>query len=366
MILQLQNIFRIRSWWNYIIPPVLGAVYFVVVIKEADFASSISWIILWFISIIGTAVYGFALNDIFDATADKKAGKTNRMSALPIILQACIIALSLCVAILPLFFLNVDMIVFVFLGGQLLLLSLYSVPPFRLKQNKYLSVICDSLYSGLIFIVAVIIAGNLQADAFNYTGLVFFIAAITLLFRGVRNILIHQLTDAENDQKSGINSIVLQFGKDWALKIINTIVVAEVVGIFAFTTLLSLEINSWMALIIPGFLLYFLLKRFDKQNKNKSNLFFIQILNDFYEDVLPLVFLIFLCINDLTFLVLLAIHVIIFQNKVVWLFSKKIFFFIYGIIYRKAILWLYFNPLKWLYYKAFCNKHVKRFIHKSS
>jgi hypothetical protein len=130
-----------------------------------------------------------------------------------------------------------------------------------------------------------------------------------------------------------------------------------------FTFLLSFLIR-WFWIIAPIFVLYLLLNYFNKNNHKKGKVFLIHTNNDFYEDLLPLGFLIILTINKLYFIILLFIHVLIFKNKIVWTFSKRIYhhvlkriyYFLYGIVYRKWILWLY--------YKAFFNKYIIKMSEK--
>lgn len=349
MILQLQNLFRIRSWWNYIVPPVLASVYFVVLMKGFDFSQSVSWTLLWLVSIIGTAIFGFLINNIFDAKTDAKSGKDNLPGKLSAGRQAFIVVFSLCVALTPLFFLKLNMLASGLLMLQFLLLILYSVPPFRVKRNIYASVIFDSLYSGLIFIFAVIFADGSQLWVLHNAILLMAASGLMLLMKGIRNILLHQIDDSGYDKKSGIVTFALQFGHKQALAIIKKVAITEIFGILIFTTLLSLEISYWFLLVIPGFVLYFFLKQIDVANKIKGKRFFLNTLNDYYEDFLPLGFLILLSVMDLRFLIILGIHVLIFQNKVVWFFAYRV---LYVLVYRKALLWLYF--------KIFRNRYVKK------
>jgi 4-hydroxybenzoate polyprenyltransferase len=360
------QLIRLKDWWSFITPVVLSSVYFVILIKGMDFIESIQDISLWFISIIGTAAFGFSLNNTFDLEADKKAEKINHLALLPKWKQWTIVLLSLILATTPWFFLNLNFSAVGLLIFQIILLIAYSTPPIRLKNNNYLSIISDSLYSGMIFIIAIVVAGNFEADFFKYPTILFAVTVCTLFFRGLRNIIIHQIADAENDQKAGISTFALRYGKDNSLKVSYGFVIAESIGIIAFTILISLEISYWLSLIIPAFLIYFVLKRFEIKNINKSKFIFTQIINDFYEDILPLIFLILLSFNDYYFVIILIIHLVLFKNKflytLVYSFLCKSLF--YAFIYRKLLLWLYYNPAKWLYYKAFHNKYIKNMLNK--
>nr|MBP7464252.1 hypothetical protein [Bacteroidales bacterium] len=165
------------------------------------------------------------------------------------------------------------------------------------------------------------------------------------------------------DRKSNTPSMALHLGAEKVQYLIRVFILPfELAMGMALIGLLSFSIAG-IGLLIPVYLLYLALKYFEHKRRSAQikQTVYLQWHNDFYEDLLPLFFLIMLSINDPWYLIVTGIHVVIFSNKIVFLTLKNLWYMVYGTVYRKAMLWLYYHPVKWLYYKAFCNKYVKNF-----
>lgn len=354
---------RISHWWQYIFPPILGIIYLCFLSQEVLFEEEWLQLTLFFISFVFTASFGYFFNDLCDIEDDKKAGKQNFAEKLSFKVRFFLLFFLLIFAVLPwLFMENVQIAKYIFIL-QFFLLIAYSIPFIRLKQRVFAAVLTDALYSS--FLPALIAFFLFYRNILEFEILIpFILFAIMLLLRGLRNIIIHQIDDAPHDRKSGISTFALKFGNVFSLKIIIAIAIAEIIGIIAFTSSFSLEISYWGAFIIPAFVLYFILKSIDAKNKNKSKLFYIKILNDFYEDIVPLTILILLSLNNYLFILLLIVHLVMFRNKFLYTLIHSFLYksLFYAFIYRKILLWLYYNPAKWLYYKAFHNKYIKNIL----
>jgi len=362
-ITQIVGIIRLRSWWNHIVPPVLGAVYFVVLLSNSTVLQSWSFVALWFVSIIGTAVFGFALNDLFDASEDAMAGKSNYLAKTTKPVIGLILVSSFCLAVIPLFFIDISSATMLLFTIQLTCLVVYSTPPFRLKKNIYVSIVLDSLYSGLLFILAIVFSDFPASNPLVFRSILLPLLIAMLFARGLRNILLHQIYDEAFDRKSNTPSMALHLGAEKVQYLIRVFILPfELVLGMSLIGLLSFSIAG-IGLLIPVYLLYLALKYFEHKRRSAQikQTVYLQWHNDFYEDLLPLFFLIMLSINDPWYLIVTGIHVVIFSNKIVFLTLKNLWYMVYGTVYRKAMLWLYYHPVKWLYYKAFCNKYVKNF-----
>jgi len=351
MSFNLLKIVRVHAWWNYIVPPILAAVYVTLLINNLMFYRALLVTGLFLMSITGTAIFGFAINDIADIVPDAAAGKPNRMAGVSRIQRILILFAGLFLAVIPWLFLRFSAIALALFILQIILLTIYAVKPFRLKEHIYASIVCDSLYSGLIFVLVVLFS-QLQQPVIQKGVILLCAVILMLLLRGIRNFLVHQVLDETNDRKSNITTYVTRYGHDLSLKIIKHVLLpAELLVIAAFVILMSL-IFEYFWLIVPASLLYYLLKRFDI--KKAENMFHIQLINDFYEDMVPLFLLTYLTLADVRFMAIALVHILIFRNKVVWIVGEKV---IYGFIYRKVILWFY--------YKMFHNRFVKNIFQKN-
>ncbi len=85
---------------------------------------------------------------------------------------------------------------------QIILLTIYSCPPIRLKKSPYLAVILDSIYSGTIFFLIAL----LYSEAF-LTPKILLLTIAFGLSRGLRNIIFHIDKDVELDEKAGQKTI---------------------------------------------------------------------------------------------------------------------------------------------------------------
>lgn len=226
---------------------------------------------------------------------------------------------------------------------------------------------------------------------------------IMALSKGIRNILSHQIEDYDNDRNNKLITFAVNRGVHKTQSLINNFLIpleTASLAIAAYYILNIAHINTYVLVVfvvLPVFYAVFKI--------STSNLygFVHRFLNDIYEDILPLFFLVSLCFIDLRYLALLAVHVVVFKNKLIyWLFGVLIAVF-YSFLFRKVIIWLYYKmiwlglnilvalkwmyhsalslfiwlaykvkwlydypikwfyykPLKWFYYKAFCNRCIK-------
>jgi hypothetical protein len=175
-----------------------------------------------------------------------------------------------------------------------------------------------------------------------------------LFTKGLRNIIQHQLNDAEFDSAAGIRSFVTLKGKLFSIAIISRILIpVEIVLIAGFIFFLSLFFNQWFFFLFSAYLLYcFLICLFSK--KNIAELLRTTLLNNFYEDLFPLFLIILLAQNDKYYYILLAIHFFIFRKKPLFLLLKRAFDLI-------MVHYVFHGFIVWLYYKGFCNRYALKF-----
>jgi len=344
---ELFKLFRVKHWWNFIVPPVLSASYFVLIFSTVEFPAAIMFVSLCFLSIVGTAVFGFFLNDWTDIGSDRMSGKESRILQLAVLKRWAILLASLVLAFVPWIFLKAGYISILFFSFQLILLTLYSVPPIRLKRNVFFGILCDSLYSGLTFILAILFLPQNSYFELKYPLILLFVFVLAFWMRGLRNILRHQIVDFEHDKVAAIATFVSRFGITKTELIIKRILF-PLECLFNAILLLLFSFN-FPYFYIAGvfFIFYFLYKFYDSVKNKKSTFVYYSIMNDYFEDLLPLMFLLYLSLNNPFYWFVLVFHCIIFQNKII----IKIF---YDLLYRKIALWLF--------YKTFRNKYIKSFF----
>jgi 4-hydroxybenzoate polyprenyltransferase len=337
----IKHTLRYNDWWNFIVPPLLGFIYLSFLLNQIDFQHSANDLIMFFICIIGTAGFGYFLNDITDIEFDLKAGKRNYSAGISVNKRIFIIVLLLLIAFFPWMFLPLNNLNFGLFVFQLFLLVCYSVKPLRLKNFIFPGAFADSLYSGTVFILIILSTYFTQSGIEStYFLWIFVLSFLWALLKGFRNILLHQLSDRKNDRKSGLKTFALQHKPLKTLYLINFIILPFEIGFFiAFLVIISFIIHGYYLWYIV-FLLFTLVKfSFWKIPKlpYRQRLFkFLYFMNDYYEEWMPVITLIYLSSKNFYFLIFLILHLIIFYRGIM-----KLYFDLKGIIYLKP-----FNSLK--------------------
>jgi 4-hydroxybenzoate polyprenyltransferase len=313
------KITRLKDWKNYLIPFLLGFVFIPIYIYKTTFEQAIILILLFLITIIATASYGFLLNDIFDLKDDIKAGKTNFSKELTIRARIAYITIFLVIALVPWLFLPVSFFNFGLFILQLLLLALYSMPPFRLKRFVITSVITDALYNCVIMVFVIIFTiHKFNGIAINNEKVVLVVLFIALFLKGLRGILLHQLADRKNDRKADIKTFVTRYSPVATNNIISEILLPlEFITVTVLIAFVSKHIPGLIWLYL-GFVFYIAFK-YRLWNFRwipvKNYLFYFRFtLNDFYEGWIPLYALVLLTIRDILFILILVPYILLFPE----------------------------------------------------
>jgi 4-hydroxybenzoate polyprenyltransferase len=301
--------FRFYVWWHHIIPPILGLAF--VLIDTRTERIDIIAVFQFLITLIGTAAFGYFINDWADIETDKRGGKANTVARI-IKWKRYIILVSLLLgAFLPWFWLiqlPFGFLGFIFWLFELTVLTLYSVPPFRLKNKAIWGIICDTLYGHVlpIGIAMAIFCGHLLPSTSKLV-----VGSCLLFFKGMRNIITHQIQDRVADRKSKTRTFVLSFGVVQSINLVNRFILPiEILAIFVLGILFYTNEPIWLqsflifltwtviAFDIPFYRYKF---RYDR---------FWYFLNDYYEGWFPY----------LSFILVVFHNSIAFYWTFVWVF----------------------------------------------
>jgi 4-hydroxybenzoate polyprenyltransferase len=77
--------------------------------------------------------------------------------------------------------------------AQYLCFCLYSLPPFRLKKNRFIALVLDAIYSGTLFNI-------ICFNIFNSNTRLTYLLIFWSFLKGLRNIISHIIADKENDK----------------------------------------------------------------------------------------------------------------------------------------------------------------------
>jgi hypothetical protein len=206
------------------------------------------------------------------------------------------------------------------LGLEFFLFIIYAFPPFRLKEKGIWGVMTDALYAhvipALLAAYTFFLIGNRQFQLWKEFILILIVWQISL---GIRNILLHQILDFDNDCTSGNKTFVVKYKVQFSENVLKRFLFPIEIISLGF---LFYIISTQFLFFTIGYLLFFvytLLEIFVFKNQNKPQNYrgvYYQFFDNFYLDWFPLLILIALIISDFYFIILFSLHIILFRNIV--------------------------------------------------
>jgi 4-hydroxybenzoate polyprenyltransferase len=200
---------RPRAWWFNKVPLSVTLVLLLVDGRSVDLAI-ISALILVVLTVCAVGNYGYALNDLYDIDEDERATRANAAATIGrrrtgwIVMASAVLACLLGTAAAG------------WPGGAVTLLELglpliYSLPPWRIKERKWLGVVADALaahvYPAMLALMTMAHLHIRSVPPMLILSLLAWSAAI-----GIRGILSHQLHTAERDRQAGLRTVVHDIG----------------------------------------------------------------------------------------------------------------------------------------------------------
>jgi len=313
---------RIKNWWNYKIPPLLGIAYALLLLGDYTIAQAAKIVAVIISTSIGAAGYGHFINDICDIETDQKANKPNAAAQLQPWQRLLLCLLFLSIGFAAPLLTHLGTIPLALLIANYLLPTLYSVPPLRLKERGIWGILSDAAGAHLVptlFVAATVLSPTTDPprNALIFTG----IAAAHAFFVGLRGILLHQLWDRANDLNSGTVTFVTQRSPETVQRWINCLIFpVEIALLGSIAILLSGSAPLLLVLFIVYLLVIFGQVKFDQVSLNpsplsppvKQNI----IPHDLYEVWLPLALAILLSSRNPYYLSFVVMTLILFFPSV--------------------------------------------------
>jgi 4-hydroxybenzoate polyprenyltransferase len=324
--MNLIKIIRATEWWEYKFPPILVIPYFIILSTTNLKLSTAIYSILFIISaLVVGAIYVSILNDITDIEEDNTAGKKNNMARHSRVKQFFFLSIPICLALFFCWFLQKNSFALTFYLLSYVSFTLYSAPPFRLKKRGILGLFADA--SGSQMLPTLFAVSFISYHSHHLLSTIEILAIATWsLFFGLRGILWHQFHDLENDVRSGLFTIVQQMGRRLTIATGLTILTIELA---AFLWLMYTIGNHYLYIALLLYIIY-MIYRIKKNNLQviiikytRAN--FDIVMNVFYQVFLPISILILISIERPEFLVLTAIHLLLFPSGL-YRVIKNIFF----------------------------------------
>ena len=342
--------FRAEDWWVGKASLLLGLVYLLSIYFSIPFVTFWWYSFLSLSTIIGFASFGYLVNDYFDQEKDAKVGKKNFLLGKSATLKTVYCLVALFILFWPWYFLPHNSGTYALIALQLCSYFIYSVPPIRLKERGFAGLIVDAMYAHAI--PAVLAAYTYMLIAAQKPSFAFFNLLFCWQFCvGIRNVLLHQLNDQDNDRESKTSTFV-QANKD----LLSGIVMKYLKGIeLLFLILLLLFLSSHNVLFLTSVIILGLAinNNFLLDKGNEYRYYFPNML---YDQWLPYSYILILCITDIRFLLLLPIQVFLFTRVYFIDQYKKIPFGDYYDHTREFSIYLFIKfklLVNWLIYLVF-------------
>ena len=208
------SLIRFDGWWSAKVGVALAVAYCSSLVFDVSAGPTIRSILM--VAFVGlcAGAYGHMLNDIFDQEADRRAGKRNRMAVFSPGRQFLFCAIALGFGFAPALVVSCSRTTLLLLGLEYFLLTVYSLPPIRIKERGVFGLLCDALGAHAIPCLYVIsILAHERSRGANSTAKVeafVVLAGLWALFLGLNGITVHQFQDRENDRRSRVNTFATQ------------------------------------------------------------------------------------------------------------------------------------------------------------
>ena len=346
------NLTRAKDWRLSFIPLIFGNLYLWLILFKISFDFKILWIL--FLSLttsFGFAALGYFINEFFDKEDDFIAGKINKLQILDAYKQIILFVCILLFTFIPWAFLPFNKISIVLITIQVLLFIIYASYPFRLKINKYLSGIIDSMYAYTIPLLLSYYTFYLVSRSDSFNPLILFTYSLLLLITGYRNITIHYINDIFKDKRVGLVTLPRHIGVKKTDSLLKICLLLEAIILFVFIMLIGQNYTGFYLLLFPfayklykGFSQYLILK-----NKYIVTNFIRHIPDAYFQYYFPISILLLLIISNIRWAILLPIHLILFVPNFrfqplisLWhrIHFRLYFNYIYYSYIRKIISWI--------------------------
>lgn len=315
--MKIAGFFRTNDWWEPKLLPLLTIAYASILFEGGNLLSLFPSLLFLVLIFIFVAVYVSLLNNYTDLREDTLSGKKNRLRNKSPKLRFLLVTGSLAISISLLFFLRNDLLSILFVVLGIISFSLYSLPPFRLKNREVLGVLADAcgshLFPSLFFTSAVY---HFMDKNINIPWLI--LIGIWSFAYGLRGILWHQFQDIDFDLSINLKTFATSKYSSLIKPISICILAIEIVSLGILLWLLH-DIYPLIALIFYSLLLY-IYKQLKKTiviiNSTREDDWYI-FMTDYYQVLFPISLIISASIADHVTVILFLFHFLFFplRNK---------------------------------------------------
>ncbi len=335
---QVTRVSRASDWWEHKVPCVLAVVYATAYRHSMSLVDLVPLIAGVMFALVAAATYVSVINDLTDETDDLRAGKANRLAGRSRGVKGMALGLCLALGCVSIWLLRTHPTALWLYLGNWLAFTLYSVRPFRLKYRGIAGVLADA--SGGQCLPA-LWATFWVADTVGQPWPAFWLPlALWSLALGLRSILLHQMTDLEEDRIVGGRTLAVRWGPSRIRKLVALGTLPLELTALGFLLHQTGARWAWPLLLMEGgfvWLRYRLdgLRPFVVHPEARGS----ALLYEYHQVLFPLTFILALAGRDPLALLLIPMHVLLFPRCArrrwdeVWGWSCRIL----GAIHRRSL-----------------------------
>ena len=323
---RLKDFLKAHKWWDCQIALMMGVAYSAL-LEQAALPAMLPLLqtaLLFLISSIGIAGFGYLFNDLHDRVQDERSGARNLLAGNSSSIILAKFTLVLVMGLLPWIWLRGSHEIWCVLAFQYFLFFIYSQPPIRLKSRGVFGVMADSTYAYVnsSVVAALLFSGLTQG---HLPSLYLSLLIGWTFTMGLRQILFHQLVDANRDLADGISTFVVRYGAFRTFRLLSRVLIPGELLLFSLF-LIDLGMSAiYIPLFFAGFTAYIYFRERKKWIWNAKNPFLLppislatlfteRVMDHFMMGWFPMLMLAPLCLRQPWYLVVTVIHYFIFEN----------------------------------------------------
>lgn len=311
MVINISNInkyLRVNDWLDSKIPFMLASlIYFYLVNPERTaFMEFVITFFAYFVYLFMFLSFSYVINDYSDIAVDKAAGKSKLIFDMSVKEIHWSLTLMVILGCVPMYLIVYDKITYIAITVLIYFFgAAYSIHRFRFKEKGILGLIeCATAHKCLPLLPILLVE--------QVSLLSFMIIMCISFINGLRYIMIHQGLDFDNDLKTGVKTFV-NSGSVHIKKTIKTAFVLELILIFSLLSA-SVLTHSFFIIGIISYAIFEIILAIVVIQYLRIDLFSSYVavpLETFYNVFLPLVSAVILTIQDIRFVMILFLTVLI-------------------------------------------------------
>jgi 4-hydroxybenzoate polyprenyltransferase len=218
---EVRHLTRAGEWWASLVGLLLGIAYLQILLTDLTPRQSAEKLAALVVSCALLAGYANVLNDLTDIEQDRASGRNTGVMRLGRPLSTVLVVVLALAGLAPWLVVPLSPAAWIALAGIVVLPLAYSLPGIRFKERGGLGVVTDALFEHVVPTAFIILLFRPDRTDGAITTALDVAVIVAAFATGLRGIVGHQLLDVETDRKVGVQSWVGKVGSERAMRAIR-------------------------------------------------------------------------------------------------------------------------------------------------